>query len=73
MIWITGLTIILAIINIYLVVKLRTMEEKVDYIDNFLYDRYGEEEAHRMKISLEQIQELIQRKIEEEEKENGEQ
>jgi hypothetical protein len=40
MIWITALVVLLAIVNIVLIVRLRILEIQINYIDEFLYDKF---------------------------------
>jgi hypothetical protein len=69
--FITILVSLLAAINIYLVVRLRIMESKVDYIDDFLYERFSTETHQVGSLNLEDFMNLL-RKVRGEEEEDGE-
>lgn len=71
MLFITILVSLLAAINIYLVVRLRITESKVDYIDEFLYERFGTEINQVGSLNLEDFMNLI-KKVKGEEEEDGE-
>jgi hypothetical protein len=69
--FITILVSLLAIINIYLIVRLRITESKIDYIDEFLYERFGTEINQVGSMNLEDFMNLL-RKVKGEEEEDGE-
>jgi hypothetical protein len=71
MAFVTGLVVVLAIINIYLIVRLRITESKIDYIDEFLYERFGTEINQVGSMNLEDFMNLL-RKVKGEEEEDGE-
>jgi len=71
MTFVTGLVVVLAIINIYLIVRLHITESKIDYIDEFLYERFGTEINQVGSMNLEDFINLL-RKVKGEEEEDGE-
>ena len=71
MAFVTGLVVVLAIINIYLIVRLHITESKIDYIDEFLYERFGTEINQVGSMNLEDFMNLL-RKVKGEEEEDGE-
>lgn len=59
MIWLTGLVVLLAIINIVLIVRLRILEIQVNYIDEFLYDKFDGDGVEVGRFSLEDLIEKL--------------
>ena len=71
MLFLTILVSLLAVINIYLIVRLWITESKIDYIDEFLYERFGTEINQVGSMNLEDFISLL-RKVRGEEEEDGE-
>lgn len=59
MIWITALVVLLAIINIILIVRLRILEIQVNYIDEFLYDKFDGDGSEVARFTLEDFIEKL--------------
>jgi len=71
MLFLTILVSLLAVINIYLIVRLWITESKINYIDEFLYERFGTEINQVGSMNLEDFINLL-RKVRGEEEEDGE-
>lgn len=59
MIWITALVVLLAIINIVLIVRLRILEIQVNYIDEFLYDKFDGDGSEVARFTLDDFIEKL--------------
>jgi hypothetical protein len=59
MIWITALVVLLAIVNIVLIVRLRILEIQINYIDEFLYDKFDGDGSEVARFTLDDFIEKL--------------
>jgi hypothetical protein len=63
MIWITALVVLLAIVNIVLIVRLRILEIQINYIDEFLYDKFDGDGSEVARFTLDDFIEKLKEVI----------